>query len=123
MTNRLVLRLKISRMTNYASGHASEITAADYLKQRGFKVIDINWKTKYCEIDIVAQKEKAVYFVEVKSRKNSQQGFGLDYITPKKLSQMRFAAEMWVSNHSWPGEYQLAAIGIDSGEITFLDEL
>jgi Holliday junction resolvase-like predicted endonuclease len=110
-------------MSNYFAGHSAEVRAAEYLKSHGYKVKELNWKTKYCEIDIVAEKDKAIYFVEVKSRKNSKQGFGLDYITPSKLRQMRFAAEMWVSNNSWPGEYQLAAIGIDGEEFTFLDEL
>ena len=110
-------------MTNYAAGHSAEVRAAEYLKQNGFIVIELNWKTKYCEIDVVAEKDKAVYFVEVKYRRNNNQGYGLDYVTPKKLNQMRFAAEMWVSNNNWSGEYQLAAIGIDGNEITFLDEL
>lgn len=110
-------------ITNYQSGHSAEVQAAEYLKSQGFKIHELNWKTKYCEIDIVAEKDKAVYFVEVKYRKNQNQGFGIDYITPKKLNQMRFAAEMWVSNHNWSGEYQLAAIGIDGKEITFIDEL
>ncbi len=110
-------------MSNYLVGHSAEVRASQYLKSLGFKVKDLNWKTKYCEIDIIAQKDKAMYFIEVKYRRNNNQGFGLDYVTPKKLSQMRFAAEMWVSNNGWPGEYQLAAIGIDGDASTFVDEL
>lgn len=109
--------------TNYQAGHSAEVSAAEHLKQLGFNIVELNWKTKYCEIDIVAEKDKAIYFVEVKYRKNQNQGFGLDYITPKKLNQMRFAAQMWVSNNRWSGEYQLAAVAIDGDEITFLDEL
>ena len=110
-------------MTNYQTGHSAEVRASEFLAKKGFKIHELNWKTKYCEIDIVAQKDGSVYFVEVKYRRNDKQGYGLDYITPKKLQQMRFAAEMWVSNHDWVGEYQLAAIGIDGEDITFLDEL
>lgn len=110
-------------VTNYSAGHDAEQVAADYLKQKGFKIRECNWRTKYCEIDIVAEHDVAIYFVEVKYRKNNNQGFGLDYVTPKKLQQMAFAAEMWVSNHDWAGEYQLAAIGIDGSEITFIDAL
>lgn len=110
-------------MNNYQAGHTAENRAADYLRKTGYKIHELNWKTRYCEIDIVAEKEKAVYFVEVKYRHNNNQGIGLDYITTKKLSQMRFAAEMWVNNNNWQGEYQLAAIGIDNDQITFIDEL
>lgn len=110
-------------MSNYAVGHSAEKTAAEYLKSQGFKIKELNWKTKYCEIDIVAEKAKTVYLIEVKYRKNAKQGYGLEYITLKKLKQMQFAAEMWVSSHNWNGDYQLAAIGIDGGEITFVDEV
>ena len=108
-------------MTNYTTGHEAEQVAAVYLEAQGFNIKDINWKTRYCEIDIIAEKDKTIYFVEVKSRKNSSQGYGLDYVTPKKLQQMRFAAEMWVSQQHWNGPYQLSALGIDSGRFNFVE--
>jgi len=97
-------------MTNYKTGHDAEKHAAKYLASLGYKIHDLNWKTRFCEIDIVAEKSKTIYFVEVKYRKSSAFGSGLDYITPKKLNQMKFAAEMWVSSHDWKEDYQLAAI-------------
>ncbi len=97
-------------MSNYEAGHHAENVAAEYLKTQGYRVVELNWKTKYCEIDVVAEKDKRMYFVEVKSRRGGAQGSGLDYITAKKLSQMRFAAEMWTSNHNWLADYELAAI-------------
>lgn len=123
MTIFRAMTVKTEVMTNHAAGHAAEVTAAEYLKKRGFEIIELNWKTRFCEIDIVAKKDGAMYFVEVKSRQNRSHGFGLEYITPAKLRKMRFAAEMWVGNHEWQGEYQLAAVGIDENEITFIDEL
>jgi Holliday junction resolvase-like predicted endonuclease len=110
-------------MSNYLAGHSAEKRAAEYLTSKGFRVLELNWKTKYCEIDVVAEKAKHIYFVEVKYRRNNKQGFGLEYILPKKLQQMRFAAEMWVSNHGWKHEYQLAAISIDAEQITFIDDI
>lgn len=110
-------------MTNYQTGHNAEKRAAEYLEKQGFKVRELNWKTRYCEIDIVAEKDKVVYFVEVKYRKNAAHGSGLEYITPKKLQQMQFAAEMWVQNNEWSGDYQLSAVAIDGDRISFLEDL
>lgn len=113
-------------MTNYTTGHSAEKVAAEYLAAQNYKILDLNWSTKYCEIDIVASKNKTVYLVEVKYRKSSAFGSGLDYVTPKKLNQMRFAAEMWVNNHKWKGDYQLAAIELSGPEFkvtTFLPDL
>lgn len=109
--------------TNYQSGHDAEKRAAEYLEKRGFQIVELNWKTRYCEIDIVAQKDRVMYFVEVKSRKSASFGTGLDYITPKKLKQMRFAAEMWVQNYQWGGDYQLAVISIDGEHVTLVEDV
>ncbi len=110
-------------MTNYHTGHMAEQRAAGFLKERGFEVLNINWRTRYCEIDIVAQHKNTIYFVEVKYRRSNRQGQGMDYITSKKLNQMRFAAEIWVSQHKWRKDYQLAVISIDGEEITFIDQI
>ena len=108
-------------MSNFQSGHDAEKVAAEYLIEQGYKILELNWRTKYCEIDIVAQKGKRIFLVEVKSRKTLFQGSGMDYITRKKLNQMKFAAEMWVSNHKWQGDYQLAAVSITAGHIEFVE--
>lgn len=108
-------------MTNYSVGHTAEKTASEYLLQRGFQVLELNWKTRYCEIDIVAQKKKVVYLIEAKYRRTNLQGSGLDYITPKKLNQMRFAAEMWAHDHTHTEAYQLAVISMDGDAITFVE--
>src|SRR3989344_5628873 len=109
-------------MTNYSTGHLAEQHAAEHLKSRGYEILDINWKTKYCEIDIIASKDttsprlrragKAIYFVEVKYRKNDFAGTGMEYITDKKLQQMKFAAELWIANNKWSGDCSLAAIEV-----------
>ena len=85
-------------MTNYQSGHDAEKRAAEFLREQGFKITELNWKTRLCEIDIVAFKNEVVWFVEVKSRSSNTQGYGYEYVTSKKLQQMHFSAEMWVQN-------------------------
>lgn len=112
-------------MSNYATGHSAEQAAAEYLKTQGYKILELNWHTKYCEIDIVAQKGKRIYCTEVKYRKSTDSGSGFEYITLKKLHQMKFAAEMWVSQHKWTGDYQLAAIEMSGNEnvVQFLIDL
>ncbi|MFA5003914.1 MAG: YraN family protein [Candidatus Saccharimonadales bacterium] len=98
-------------MTNYSRGHEAEKVAADYLKRQGYKIIELNWRRPRAEIDIVARKKhEAVIFIEVKYRQNDQQGGGLDYITPKKLAQMQFAAELWCGEHRYDGDYALGAL-------------
>ncbi len=110
-------------MNTTSLGNTGEDLATEYLRAQGFKIIDRNWKTRYCEIDIIAEMQKTIYFVEVKTRKNTTYGGGLDYVTPKKLQQMQFAATMWVQTNDWKGSYQLAAISVDANVITFVDDI
>lgn len=104
-----------------ATGRAAEIEAVRYLKKQGFKILAQNWRTRWCEIDIVAQCRGVIYFVEVKYRANSAWGGGLDYITPRKLQQMNFAGEFWLAQQATTVDYRLAAIGV-SGNPPCVDE-
>lgn len=103
-------------MTSFSNGRQAEDRASEYLRHLGYQILSQNWRTRFCEIDIVAQKDKTVYFVEVKYRRSNSQGSGLEYITPRKLKQMTFAAEMWVSENKWIHDYTLAAIEVSGAE-------
>lgn len=93
-------------------GNRGEQMTAEELSRMGYEIIELNWKTKWAEIDIVAKKNDIVSFVEVKFRKNTHQGDGFDYITDKKLFHMQRAAELWVSVNNWSGEYVLLAASV-----------
>ena len=80
-------------------GDKGEQTAADWLAADGHEIIARNWRTRYCEIDIVSMKDGTLYFIEVKYRKNDDFGGGLAAITVKKQRQMRFAAELFIAKH------------------------
>jgi Holliday junction resolvase-like predicted endonuclease len=105
------------------AGLQAEVQAADYLIRSGYNIIDRNWQTKRCEIDIVASKDNRIYFVEVKQRTQSNQGEGYHYVTPAKLKQMAFAAEIWVAHHRYDGEYQLSVVSVDDDLISFWPDI
>ena len=84
-------------MTTRQIGDKGEQAAADWLTADGHEIVARNWRTRYCEIDIVSVKGKVLYFTEVKYRKNDDFGDGLAAITAKKQRQMRFAAELFLA--------------------------
>ena len=84
-------------MTTRQIGDKGEQAAADWLTADGHEIVARNWRTRYCEIDIVSVKGEALYFTEVKYRKNDDFGDGLAAITAKKQRQMRFAAELFLA--------------------------
>lgn len=86
------------------------------MEQQGFEVIGRNWKTRVCEIDVIAQKDEVVYFVEVKYRSSQAQGGGFEYIASQKLKKMYFAAEIWKQTFSWSGDYRLMAAAVSGAD-------
>lgn len=93
-------------------GRQAEAVAREYVRQQGYQVIHQNWRTRWCEIDLVVQKDASTTFVEVKYRASPAWGNGLDYITPKKLAQMQLAAEYWIALQQWSGDYTLGALEV-----------
>ena len=93
-------------------GDLAENQACKYLIDHKYKILDRNWRTKYCEIDIIAEKNSDIYFVEVKYRRNNNQGGGLAAVNNAKQKQMAFAAELWISSHGLSHDAFLAVISL-----------
>lgn len=102
-------------MTTTEIGRRAESVAADFLARKGCTIVDRNWRTRWCEVDVIATRDNVAFLCEVKYRRSSTQGAGVDYVTGKKLNQMRFAANFWIASRSWQGECQLCVIEV-SGE-------
>lgn len=119
-------------MTNYARGHDAEKAAAEYLRCHGFEVLQLNWRHPRAEIDIVARRRHRfgrhgpLIFFEVKYRRTDRQGTGFDYISSRKLTQMKYAAELWMQHHRYSGESSLGAIemtGTDYQIVRLLEDI
>lgn len=112
-----------------AVGNSAETLACEYLVSKKYKIIERNYKDRFCEIDIVATHQGIIAFVEVKYRARSDFGGAIGSITPQKLSRMRNSAQYWLVQHT---EYQhlqprldvITIVGdIGSPEITHLENV
>ena len=56
-------------------GAYGEKAAAKFLKKKGYKIKKMNFLSTHGEIDIIAENKNCLVFVEVKSRKNSEENF------------------------------------------------
>jgi ribonuclease HII len=113
-------------ITTKSIGDAAENVTASYLENQGHKIVARNWRTKYCEIDIISQFQDVLYFTEVKYRKSDAQGGGMAAITAKKQQQMAFAAEFFAAKHAKlvPNDLRLAVAdvtGVIPAVKTFLE--
>jgi ribonuclease HII len=100
-------------------GNLSEQAACDFLVSKGHTIVERNWRTRWCEIDIISLKQSIYYFTEVKHRRNDVSGDGLAAITATKLKQMKFAAELYAVRQP-VADLRLAVIATtgDPAEVT-----
>lgn len=73
-------------------GAVHEEMAADFLKKQGFSIIEMNYRTRRGEIDIVAREGRYLVFCEVKFRKTSAFGNPLLAVDRKKQRQISYTA-------------------------------
>lgn len=105
--------------TSRSTGLRAEAVVADYLVSIGHEIIEMNWKTRYCEVDIISYKSNRYYFTEVKYRSNSKYGNGLEVINRSKLSKMKFAANIYMKNFS--ADYSLSVAAVADEPMKILD--
>lgn len=103
-------------MATTTLGNKAEAVVARLLHEQGFEILTRNWKTKICEIDIVAKHNKVIYFIEVKYRVSGEQGSGLEHITPRKLNQIKFAVRVWCQANNWHGDCRITGAEISGPE-------
>ncbi len=80
----------------HTRGKFGEDYTADYLLNKGMKIISRNFRRKGGELDIVALDGKMLVVVEVKSRKFGSLTDGLDAMTPKKLQSIIRTAQRFI---------------------------
>jgi len=118
-----VLTYEEAQLTSKQIGDSAETVAAHHLVGLGHKIVERNWKTKFCEIDIISFKQNTIYFTEVKYRRTSQQGGGIAAITPKKLRHMKFAVELYGLRYDVTDTHlRLLAVSV-SGQPPIIDEV
>ena len=71
-----------------SKGNIGEDLAVRYLKSQGYKILDRNFHCRVGEIDIIAQENQTLVFVEVKTRWSKKFGEPQEAVTPWKLKSI-----------------------------------
>ena len=94
-------------------GRWGESQAANFLEERGYEILERNVNTPYGEIDIIAEKEDVMIFVEVKTRRSGLFGYPEESITPVKQEHMVKASQAYLAEHPELGDcWQIDVISI-----------
>jgi len=79
-----------------AEGKSGEINACDYLKGKGYEIIEQNFKNKIGEIDIICKKDDRIIFIEVKTRSTAKYGVGGFAVNEAKMQKIRLVATAYL---------------------------
>jgi len=85
---------------NLDFGKEAESAAAVFLKAQGYKILRRNYKTKFSEIDIVAEDKGVICFVEVKARHSDNLGGPEEAVSQHKQRQISKAAICYLKENN-----------------------
>lgn len=99
-------------------GKIGEDLARNYLEKEGYKILEQNYRTKYAEIDLVAEKKSGIFgqkklvFVEVRTKVGENFGSPEDTINKAKLWKVLQNAKSYSAFKKWQGPERIDAICI-----------
>ena len=93
-------------------GFQAEEEAAHYLRANGYDIRARNWRWKRNEIDIIAEKDDELVFIEVKFRKNEAFGYPEEFVSGDQEERIHLAAEVYCDQNNWTGKIRFDIIAI-----------
>jgi putative endonuclease len=84
---------------NNLSGAWGEALAAEYLRKRKYTIVAAGYRSRFGEIDLIAEDKHYLVFVEVKMRKSADFAQAREYVDRRKQDKIRVTASMYLSQH------------------------
>ena len=84
-----------------AKGKLGEDCAANFLEASGYKIVTRNFRIRSAEIDIIAQKDDVIIFVEVKARSDIRHGLPSEAVTVRKQKKIIEAAGVFLQDENF----------------------
>ncbi|HKJ44901.1 MAG TPA: YraN family protein [Balneolales bacterium] len=84
-------------------GDKGERLAVNLLENKGYTILEQNYRFDRAEVDIVAHNGREIIFVEVKLRSSTKYGYPEDAVTDQKKQQIFKAAEAWLYERKMDG--------------------
>jgi putative endonuclease len=78
------------------TGNTGEALAAQYLSEKGYKIMHQNWRHSHWEVDIIAEKDTILHFIEVKTRRTKKFGHPEENVGKKKIQNLINASEEYL---------------------------
>lgn len=84
------------------TGKAGEAMGTDWLQEKGYTVIEKNWRHSRWEVDVIAVKNNVLHFIEIKTRRSGNFGLPEEKVGDKKIQNLINVAEEYLyKNPGW----------------------
>lgn len=93
-------------------GKLGEGLAVDFLLQKGYAILEKNWRFLKAEVDIIASKGEVLAAVEVKTRSTKEFGDPQDFVKEKKMRLLTSAINEYVEQNDLDVEVRFDIIAI-----------
>ena len=93
-------------------GKKGEELAVALLQEKGYAILETNWRFQSFEIDIIAQKNNTLVVVEVKTRSSIEFGLPQDFVKPTQIQRMVKAIDQYITLNSLDLEVRFDIIAI-----------
>ena len=93
-------------------GKAGEDLAAQFLIEKGYQILARNYRFKRSEIDLIAQKDNCLVFVEVKLRTTDAFGYPEEFVNEKKAAKIMEGADQYIYELKWKGNIRFDIVAI-----------
>ena len=88
--------------THQHTGNLGEDMAVEYIAQKGYRLLHRNWRHSHWEVDLIAEKEEVLHFIEVKTKRSKKFGNPEDQVNKKKIRNLINASEEYLyQNPEW----------------------
>ncbi len=94
------------------TGKTGEAFAIEYLKQNKYAIREQNYRYKKAEVDIIAQQENVLVFVEVKTRHSNTFGYPEEFVSEQKRNLFLLAADEYIYIINWQHDIRFDIIAI-----------
>ena len=98
--------------TRQELGRIAEDHAGRYLRSKGYRILERNYRTPRGEIDIIAEHRDSLVFVEVKSRTSTEDFDPRDSVTPGKQHHIMLAATAYLRNRDRATRFDVVEVSI-----------
>lgn len=102
--------------SNKALGDWGESLAILYLTNKGYQLIDRNWRCRLGEIDSVMVNGETYVFVEVKTRKSQAMGLPEEALTQRKIEQITMLAEIYLAEKELDIDWQIDLVAVETDQ-------